>query len=446
MVKSRARPVAIDRASGDDVMSLVSDRHDPPMQVGAVLLLDVGDDLDAARLTEVVKRRLTSVPRLRQNLVHVPVGCGRPVWVDYPGFEFTEHFAVVRRSEAITEQSLLDLAAAQLTTRLPRDRPLWAAALLIGEGDGRAALVLVFHHVLADGIAGLAVLGRLVDGVPSVDAADFPRPAPSLIRLALDSAASRVRSVRRVPVNIRRLTNAVIELGPSLRTQATPCSLNRPTGTHRRVRTVRSDLAPVIRLAHQNGATVNDVILSAITGALHLLLAERGEQLPAFVVSIPVSSRPPVGHGELGNQSGVVPVLLPATGTFSARLASTAQVTRAAKSHQRGASTALLGPLFRVLAAIGLFQRFIDHQRSIHTFVSNLKGPETAEALLGCPITGIVPLSVATGNVTVGFTALSYAGSLVITISADPETCPDLDRLQQELQRQLDLGLESLLS
>ena len=52
----------------------------------------------------------------------------------------------------------------------------------------------------------------------------------------------------------------------------------------------------------------------------------------------------------------------------------------------------------------------------------------------------------ATGNVTVAFTALSYAGSLVITMSADPDTCPDLDRLHQELQRQLDLGLESLLS
>ena len=95
---------------------------------------------------------------------------------------------------------------------------------------------------------------------------------------------------------------------------------------------------------------------------------------------------------------------------------------------------------------MGIYQRFIDHQRLIHTFVSNLKGPDTALTLLGYPIIGIVPLAVATGNVTVAFTALSYAGSLVITISADPDTCPDLDRLQQELQRQLDLGLESLLS
>ena len=427
-------------------MSLVSGRHDPPMQVGAVLLLDVGDHLDPAGLTEELKHRLISVPRLRQRLIGVPVGCGRPVWVDYPGFEFNDHFAVVRWPEAITEQSLLDLAAGRVTTRLPRNRPLWAATLLIAEGDDRAALILVFHHVLADGIAGLAVLGRLVDGPPTVDASDFPRPAPSLAQLAKDAAASRVRSMRRLPVMVRRLTNGVTELGPSLRVKAAPCSLNRPTGTGRRLRTVRSDLSPVIRLAHQSGATVNDVILTAITGALRLLLAGRGEHVPAFVVSIPVSSRPQVGHSELGNQSGVVPVLLPAIGSFRARLASTAQVTRAAKSHQRGASTAVLGPLFRILATLGIYQHFIDHQRLIHTFVSDLKGPQTAETLVGCPITGIIPLSVATGNITVAFTALSYAGSLMITVSADPDTCPDLDRLHQELQHQLDLGLESLLS
>jgi hypothetical protein len=81
----------------------------------------------------------------------------------------------------------------------------------------------------------------------------------------------------------------------------------------------------------------------------------------------------------------------------------------------------------------------------IHTFVSNLRGPEDALTLLGYPITDVVPLSVATGNVTVSFTALSYAGSLVITISADPDTCPDFDRLQHELQQQLSLGLESLV-
>ena len=436
----------IERASADDIMSLVSDRVDPPMQVGAALLLDVGDQFDAPRLKEALEQRLTAVPRLRQRLIDVPIGFGRPVWVDHAGFEFDQHFAVVRVPGSITEENMLGFASTQLTTRLPRDRPLWAATLLVGAGDGRAALLLVFHHVLADGIAGLAVLRRLVDGGALTTAADFPRAAPSLVRVGLDAAASRLGAVRRLPALARRLTSAAIELGPSLRTHAGPCSLLQPTGKHRQLRTVRADLGLVARLAHEHGATVNDVILAAITGALHRLLAERGELVPAFVVSIPVSARPRTVHGELGNQSGVIPVLLPATGTLVARLAPIADLTRAAKRHQRGASTALLGPVFRLLAAAGIYQHFINHQRSIHTFVSNLRGPDTGLTLLGHPITGVVPLAVATGNVTVSFTALSYAGRLVITISADPDTCPDFEQLQHELHRQLSLGVESLVT
>jgi hypothetical protein len=102
-----------------------------------------------------------------------------------------------------------------------------------------------------------------------------------------------------------------------------------------------------------------------------------------------------------------------------------------------------LGPIFRLLAAAGIYQHFINHQRSIHTFVSNLRRPDTGLTLLGHPVTGIIPLAVATGNLTVSFTALSYAGRLVITVSADPDACPHRDRLQQEVRRQLGLGVES---
>lgn len=48
-------------------------------------------------------------------------------------------------------------------------------------------------------------------------------------------------------------------------------------------------------------------------------------------------------------------------------------------------------------------------------------------------ITAIVPLSVATGNVTVSFSVLSYAGMLTITLNADPDACPDPAALGQVL-------------
>jgi len=433
------RQHSIDRASADDVMSLVSDRGDPPLQVGAVLLLDVREGLDPAQLREELSRRVAAVPRLRQRLIRVPIWCGRPVWADHAGFEIDDHFSVARCTGARDEEAVLGIAAELLTTRLQRDRPLWAATLVTGVGHDQAALIIVFHHVLADGVAGLAVLGSLVDGAAATSDSGFPRPGPSAAGLALDAVRDRLRSVLRLPAALRRLASAVIELGPALRTHTVPCSLNRPTGPHRRFHTVRAGLNPILGLAHENAATVNDVILTAITGALHRLLAERGEQVPTLVVSIPVSSRVQSDVRELGNQSGVLPLLLPAAGAFHHRLASIAGITRAAKSQQRGASTAVLGPVFRVLTRIGIYQRFINHQRLIHTFVSNIRGPGAPLALLGCAVIDIVPLSVATGNVTVSFTALSYAQTLVITISADPQTCPDIEHLRQEFQRQLDL-------
>ena len=44
-----------------------------------------------------------------------------------------------------------------------------------------------------------------------------------------------------------------------------------------------------------------------------------------------------------------------------------------------------------------------------------------------------------TGNITVAFAALSYAGSLNVTVIADPELCPDLPDIVQALQRELDV-------
>ena len=169
---------------------------------------------------------------------------------------------------------------------------------------------------------------------------------------------------------------------------------------------------------------MNDVVLTAVASALHRLLASRGERADAIVISVPFSARLRASAGDLGNQSGVIPLAIRGTGDAAMRLEAVAALTRAAKLKPPGASTVLLGPLFRLLARVGLYEWFINRQKMIHTFASTLRGPETQLSLLGCPITEIIPLSVPTGNITVSFVVLSYAGNLVVTIAADPDTCP----------------------
>jgi WS/DGAT/MGAT family acyltransferase len=427
----------VQRVSTDDLMSLASERGSTPMQVGAVLMLDTQAGLDPESLAEAIADRVRAVPRLRQRLVRVPWGCGRPVWVDDPDFTATGHFSAVRCPSPGGESAVLQVAAEMLVTRLPRDRPLWTARLVTGCGEGEAALILVFHHVLADGMGGLAVLASLVDGAAAVPDSPFPRPMPSRFRLAADAARDVTRGFAQLPTALRRLRVAMSQLRPVAGMSPARCSLNTPTGQRRGFATVRVDLGQTLGAAHAHQATVNDVVLAAIAAALHRLLEARGEQVDELVISVPFSARRQAGASDLGNQSGVIPLRVRGVGDPARRLELVAEDTRAAKQTQPGASTALLGPFFRLLAWAGLYRWFISHQRLIHTFVTNLRGPQTRLALLGHPITGLTPLTVATGNVTISFAVLSYDNTLTITLIADPDACPDLSGLRDLLSEEL---------
>jgi diacylglycerol O-acyltransferase len=432
-----ARRASTERVSTDDLMSLAAERGSTPMQVGAVLLLDASEHLDPELVVHAFAHRITAVPRLRQRLVTVPWGCGRPVWVDDRDFAVGNHLSVVPCPSPGGESAVLGVAADLLATRLPRDRPLWTARMVTDTGQGGSALVVVFHHVLADGIGGLAVLAGLVDGAADTHDSAFPRRMPSRRRLAVEAARDRLRWAGKIPGALRRLGDGASQLGPVFSGRLAPTSLNRPTGPRRCFAGVQVDLDEVHRAAHRHGATVNDVVLSAIAAALHRLLTIRGERVDEFVVSVPFSARRHTTAHDLGNRSGVIPLRVVGTGGPAERLTSLAATTRAGKQTRPGASTALLSPLFRLLAAVGLYRWFIDRQRLIHTFVSNVRGPDARLSFLGCPITTIIPLSAPTGNVTVSFAVLSYAGSLRITLAADPDTCPDLSELRKLLDEEV---------
>ena len=427
----------LQRVSTDDLMSLAARRHPPPLQVGAVLIFDVRGGLDIGSLRAILQQRIAAVPRLRQRLEKVPLGCGRPVWVDDPGFNIDDHLTVIEEQPETDDADLLDLAASLVTKPLPENRPLWNAAFVPALTDGRAALILVMHHVVGDGLAGLAVLRGLVDGSPAPRLATFPQARPSRAALATDAWSDRIRSLRRAAEGARPALRRVRRTRP---VDGPTCPAQLPEQTHRTIpasQHCRRGGEPGPRAGPRHGATVNDLVLTAVTGALHELLIERGEQLDSLVVSVPFASRTRTESDQLGNRSGVIPVKLPTGGGFSDRLTAVSAIMRAAKQQERGASTAVLGPLFRLLARLGGYQYFIDHQSFVHTFVSNLRGPDASINLLGCRVLEVVPLSVATGNITVSFTVLSYDNRLVIAITSDPKTCTDVDRLCSALRSQL---------
>lgn len=440
---SGAPAVTVDRASPADLMQLATGAGPTAMHVGAVLVLGAVPGFSVAEAERLLGERLARVPRLRQRLRRAPPGCGRPFWADDQSFDLRYHIRQRQCPAPGNEQALLQVAAAVIGEPLPRARALWSATFVTGLTDGSIGLILVMSHVLADGIGGLAALARLVDENPgaaagSLQAAAFPAPAPRVRSLVTDAWAQRLRRLGDMAGAVRRIRQGLAELGGLRRLHSwPPSSLNRPTGPRRRLDVVTAPLAVVRDLGHAHGGTVNDVILAAVAGALRALLASRGEELDQVSVSVPVSARPAAAGGLLGNQIGVMPVTLPATGSLDARIARTATITHGREPASRGASAAILGPVFRLLASTGLLHGFFDRQRLVHTFVTNLHGPAQPLTFGRAPVQAVIPVPNTTGNVTVTFGVLSYAGTLRITVVSDPSRVPDVAVLTAALRREL---------
>ncbi|MET0418712.1 MAG: wax ester/triacylglycerol synthase domain-containing protein [Actinoplanes sp.] len=432
-------PAMIERASPSDLMQLACDLPGSPMQVAAVLVFGTGWALDLEAVRSVLGQRLHAVPRLRQCLIRAPFGGGRPVWVDDPDFDIRAHVNAVDCPAPGDQTAMLGVVADGMSRRLARNRPLWSATLITSLSGGGAALVVTLHHVLADGIGGLAVLANLVDGAPSTSDTVFPHPPPSRRTLILDAAAARRRALSHLPAIARQLRSAVAELTAGGVAGPPPSSLNQPIGAHRSLAVARADLASVQRVAHAHGATVNDVVLTAVTGALHGVLGERGEHVDRFVISVPVAGRRSASAVHLGNEVGVMTVPVTVTGDLQQRLTAIARTTRLRRRATPNASAALLGPVFRILAWLGVFRWFVERQHLVSTMVTNVRGPDAGPTFRAAPIVEIIPVSPITGNVTVAFAVLSYAGTLVITVMVDPRCCPDLPYLVARLQRELDL-------
>jgi hypothetical protein len=196
-------------------------------------------------------------------------------------------------------------------------------------------------------------------------------------------------------------------------------------------------LAVVLTAARSTGHTLNDLLLAAVSGAFFGLLDRRGEHPAEMVVSVPISTRREASAGALGNDVGVVPVTIPNDPDAQRRLEAIAMATGRARVGSRGSSAELLSGLFRVLGRLGIVQYFVDHQRLVHTFETNLRGPETPLTMGGLRLSRVLPMAVNPGNIGVSFDILSYAGRLVVSLVADPQVVPDQDILTRLLEDEL---------
>jgi hypothetical protein len=204
---------------------------------------------------------------------------------------------------------------------------------------------------------------------------------------------------------------------------------------------VTVDRGRLAAAAHRHGATTNDAVLVAVAAALHQVLWGQGESVDPIVITVPVSGRRQGAGPAVGNLVSPMLANVPTSGELAERLAQVAAGVRAHKAAATGPPPiAVLGGLFRLLARLGGYRFYMNHQRRFHTLVTHVRGPAEPVRLAGHPIGAAIPVAVAEGgNMTVYFEVLSYAGALTITAIVDPDHGPDLGELTNNLRRELDL-------
>ena len=274
------------------------------------------------------------MPRYRQRLAFVPLGQGRPKWVDDPHLNLRYHVRSTALPAPGSEEQLKDLAGRVFAQQLDRDKPLWEIWLVEGlEGD-RFALLSKTHHALVDGISGVDIMSVLFDTSPEPAAPTdtgerwLPRPLPSaaqllgeaLVERATIPARARPLDARGVPRPAHAWPRACATppsasaRWPGRASTPRPASpYNKPIGPHRRFTWVRANLADIKAIKNELGGTVNDVVLATVAGALGKHLRRRGQNTDGLELKamVPVSVRADVERGALGNRVAAMMAPLP---------------------------------------------------------------------------------------------------------------------------------------
>ncbi len=426
-----------------------------PMVVSAILEFE--DVADPAALAQALVERTLREPRFRQRVVdddgyH---------WVedDAPHLGYHVH---TRRLEGPSDMELRAAIAAEFSQALDRALPLWRIALFL-RGKGRVTMLFRAHHAIADGVAMMKLMLRLADGAPELHAAQPATPPPphpgplgrvidrlETVNSALENLTGLVvddlrhpRKLARQVAELRRTVGAIGRV--MLLPDDNPPRFRAPPSGRRAVAwTSNLSLAAVRKLARAQGVTLNDVFLTALTGAFGRYLRNADGSVPEtqnLRVAVPVNLRAS-DDDSLGNSFGMVLVDLPVgLEGWHARLDVIAD--RMASLKQSAEARAVL----IALAAAGHLPVAAEKQLvglisgKATAVVSNLPGPREALSVGGARLANVVFWPPQAAAIGIGVSLLSYAGHVTVGVSSDRAQLADpqfvIDAFCAELETML---------
>ncbi|MGV1682827.1 WS/DGAT/MGAT family O-acyltransferase [Sphingopyxis sp. NJF-3] len=405
-----------------------------------------------------VEARVDTSPLFRRRLHRLPFDLDHPYWVEDEHFDIEAHMSHARLPEPGDWRQFCIAVARWFSKPMDMNRPLWDIYVIEGldriEGipKGSFAMLHRVHHAAVDGASGAHAFIAMSD----IDAAGTPAIAEPPPLEALGRAPSSAETVTRAwsasmqsPV---KFMNALMKVSPAIVASARKSiaeggmaagvpetRFNVPVGPHKMFDGTTIALADVAEVRRKvPGATVNDVVLTTVGGALRKYL-EKHRELPgeSLVAVAPINLRgKDKGAGKAstpGNQVSAmsVPVRTDIADPLE-RLAAIRDYTVEAKEAKAGVSARLMtdlsqhipGATMAAVARILTSERFAV--RGTNLFISNVPGAQVPLYLAGAQLVqqyGMAPLA---NNMGLFVATPSYNGRIAFSIISERAVMPDI--------------------
>jgi len=452
--------VSGERMSPVDTTWLRMDRPNNPMVIVGVIKL--AGPVDPGELARTLAERLLVYRRFSQKAVPRAGGLW---WIDDDHFDISRHIHHVRLPGAGGDAELEQFVGELAATPLDRAIPLWQYHIVEGF-EGGAAVVVRIHHAIADGIALIGVMLSLTDDLHGLDepgahwSDDHERkgdwwsglfaPIGRVLEMGTKLSGRVMKSANGSASRPAKLLGLVKDgagivgelAGLLFMANDSPTPLKgTPHGLKKVAWADPLPLDEIKAVAHARGCSVNDVLMSCVAGAINAYMKDLGEPTEGVQIRslIPVNLRAPGRHRDLGNEFGIVTLVLPVgiDDPLDRLVEVQKRMDELKRSQQAGVTYGLLAALGYTpkLAQDALFGILLYRATAVMT---NVPGPQMPLKIAGAEISQLTFWVPQSGDIGIGVSILSYNGKVQFGLITDAELVPEPRRIIREFGPQFD--------
>jgi len=406
--------------------------------------------IDYDDLKETIEKRLLVFDRFSRRVVKPVSGVGIPTWEDDPTFDIRSHVHRMALPSPGDKGALQEMISDLTAIPMDRTKPLWQMYLIENYYDG-CVLFTKIHHSIADGIALIHVLLSMTDTEPNLEKQNnFPvksdqgteqkeGPMKKNIREAVKITRQLGKVLKKECIEsitnpfhlidlARVSTGFAFDFATVLtRLMVMPpdpkTSLKGQLGIRKHVAWSQPiDLDDVKLVGRSVQATVNDVLISTVSGALRRYLQQKNDKVNELDlrVAVPVNIRRRGREKELGNKFSLIFLSLPIH--VEDPVIRVREVKRR-MDNLKSSPDAIIG--FQALNALGVSPANLA-KKAAHflankstAVLTNVPGPKKQLYFAGKKIKNMMFWVPRIGQVGHGISIISYNNKVTIGVATD---------------------------